>query len=223
MDDIAQTRCVMLRRSILVLMTPVLLTLAMLACAGTPLTGMPVSICSTRVPLPTATVLDGTPLPLPPPPATPVQIQSPADFYLSDVVQVGSAVQLRLLNVGIHPADATRQVYNWELEVTNTGTVDYEIYPSAQMFLSDIRTPSGEISGIWPSTRAAASILGVTFDDYLHSLPPGEMRLFRFAALAPAGEPLRFQFVLDPTVSEGSPVVSWLNEANPFCGAEVAP
>lgn len=222
----------MLLRSIYVLVTPIFMILAILACAGTPLVGTPFYTCPTTIPQPTATVLAGTPIPTPLPQPTPYVILPPADFFLGDAVFVGTSssengVRFRLQSVSSYLAspntDGTaRRIYTWQLEVKNIGTVDYEIFPSAQMFLSEINTTSGNLSGTWFATREATEEINVPFDDDIYTLNPGQTRSFRFATYAPAGQVTRFTLQLDPTVTSGSGAINWANQSNPYCSGDIS-
>lgn len=106
-----------LKRSIYVLVAPIFMAFAVLACVGTVetmrLEGEPLFACPTQVPVATATLpttitpaasattLFGTPTPTPAatttpypvptlaPTATPVVIRPPDDFYVGDAVQIG--------------------------------------------------------------------------------------------------------------------------------------
>ncbi|MDM7993233.1 MAG: hypothetical protein QUS11_07965 [Candidatus Fermentibacter sp.] len=197
------------------------LTWVSLACGGTTLLDGPVYTCPTAIP---PTVLPGTP---PPPLPTPYVITPPQDFFRDDPVIVGAAgaplrVQFRLLTVQSLPASPDkhgqpRRIYSWQLEVHNLGSQPYETFPALQMFLSTLTTPGGDLTGVWPSSQAAAHEAGLTIDPNLYTLPPGQMRVFRFAAYAPPGLAHRFTFALDPTVTAGSPQVTWVNQPNPFC------
>jgi hypothetical protein len=230
-QSLQEVQRTMLLRSIYVLVAPVFMLFAILACAGTPLGGAPAYICPTPVPLPTATVLAGTPQPTPRPQPTPYVILPPADFFVGDAVFIGTSasengVRFRLQGVGSQPASPdtdgnARNVYTWQLEVKNIGTADYEVFPSAQMFLNEISTAYGDQTGAWPATREAADEAGVPFDDDAYRLDAGETRVFRFAAYGPAGQASRFTFQLDPTVSDGSGVVTWTNQSNPYCSSDI--
>ena len=230
-QSLEQTQRTMLLRSIYVLVAPVFMLFAILACAGTPLAGAPAYSCPTPVPLPTSTVLAGTPQPTPLPQPTPYVILPPADFFVGDAVFIGTSasengVRFRLQSVGSQPASPDgngdpRHIYTWQLEVKNIGTADYEVFPSAQMFLNEISTAYGDQNGVWPATREAADEAGVPFDDDAYRLDSGETRAFRFAAYGPAGQASRFTFQLDPTVSDGSGVVTWTNQSNPYCAGDI--
>ncbi|MCI0750115.1 MAG: hypothetical protein L0Y32_06195, partial [Nevskiales bacterium] len=228
-----QVRRTMLLRSIYVLVAPIFMVFAALACAGTPLADAPVYTCPTAVPQPTATTLAGTPSPTLPPPPTPYVITPPQPFYVGDAVFVGGAtspvrVRFRLQNVQSYAAPpgsdgAPRRVYAWQLEVRNAGTGDYQVFPAVQMVLSEVTTASGNIVGTWGSSQAAADAAALTIDNNVYTLARGQTRTFRFAAFAPAGTARRFTFTLDPTVTEGSSVITWTNQTNPYCSGDVAP
>jgi len=222
----------MLLRSIYVLVIPIFMIFAILACAGTALMGSPAYTCPTPIPQATATMLAGTALPTLAPPPTPYIILPPADFYVGDAIFVGSSssengVRFRLQNIMSYPASPdtngdARNITTWQLEVKNIGTSDYEIFPTAQMFLSEINTAYGTVNGVWPATREAADEAGVALDDDAYTLNSGEVRVFRLAAYAPVGQAARFTFQLDPTVSEGSAVMNWTNQINPYCAGDIS-
>jgi hypothetical protein len=198
-----------------------MLTFAALACGGTSLNETPHTICPTAVP---PTVLPGTPAPIPP---TPVIITAPQDFYIGDAVTVGAEgaalrVQFRLMNVQSYAAAPDdegnpRRVYAWQLMVSNLGGEAYAVFPAFQMYASAIATSGGEVVGVWGASKAAADEAELIIDNDLYTLLPGEVRVFRLAAYGPAGSVRRFTFTLDPNVTEGSDVITWLNEANPYC------
>jgi hypothetical protein len=226
-------RQAMLLRSIYLLCVPVFLLFAVLACVGTVLRDGAVYVCPSPIPATAApTVLPGTPLPPPTKlPPTPFVIIPPQDFYVGDAIFVGAAgapvrVRLRLQAVRSFPAAPAggkpRSIYAWALEVKNAGTRNYEIFPAVQLYLSTVMTTSGEMTGAWGSTQAAADEARLTLDDNFYTLAPGETRTFRFAASAPAGSARRFTFTLDPTVTQGSPVITWINQTNPYCAGDIA-
>ena len=225
-----------LRRPAYLLVVPVFLIFAALACAGTPLLDVPIYICPTNVPptaAPVMTLPPGLPTAVPPPipPPTPYIITPPQDFYLGDAVFVGVSgspvrVRFRLQNVRAYPASPSdgqpRSVYAWQLEVKNVGAQDYEVFPALQMYLSTVSTASGDVNGAWGSSQAAADEAGLTIDNEVYTLTPGVTRVFRFAAYGPAGGARRFIFTLDPTVTEGSATITWVNQTNPYCSGDVA-
>jgi hypothetical protein len=162
---------------------------------------------------------------------TPYVIQSPAEFFVGDAVFIGSSgsangVRFRLQNVSAQATSpsgngSARNVFAWQLEVKNIGLEDYEIFPSGQMVLSVITTAYGDETGVWPATREAATAIGASLDENVYTLHSGETRVFRFAAYGPTGQAARFAFTLDPTVSEGSRVMTWTNQANPYCAGDI--
>lgn len=231
-QSLKNIQCTLLMRSIYVLATPVFMVFAALACAGTPLMGSPSYTCPSPIPQPTSTVLADTPQPTPRPQPTPYVIRPPGDFFVGDAVFIGTsqdenAVRFRLQNVTSHSVSpgadgAPRSVYIWQLEVKNIGTADYEVFPSAQMFLNEISTIGGSQAGVWPPTREAANEASVPFDDDSYQMGSGETRVFHLAAYGPAGQASRFTLQLDPTVSDGGGVVIWTNQRNPYCSGDIS-
>lgn len=230
-DNFEETKRILLLRSIYVLVSPVFILLAVLACAGTVLTDVPVYTCSTAVPVATSTTLAGTAVPTMQPSATPYIIVPPADFYLGDAVYVGTSqdvngVRFRLLSVNTYPVSLdedgeARNAYHWQLEVGNIGSGAYEVFPSAQMVLSSVTTVEGEQNGIWYSSREAGEEIGVMVDHNSYVLESGETRLFNLVTLAPVGQATRLTFYLDPTQTQGNSTITWLNQSNPYCGNEI--
>ena len=210
-----------LKQSIYVLVSPIFMFFAMLACAGTPLLDVPSVTCATPI---QATVLPGTPAPIPP---TPVVISAPDDFYIGDRVIVGNPsaplrVQFRLLDVQTYPTspDANgnpRQIVSWRLRVKNIGTQDYEVFPALQMFVSEVDTAFGTETGTWGSTQAAGDLIGQTVDNDIYTLSPVQIRTFRLVTLAPTGLAHLFTFILDPTLTNSSEHITWQNQQNTIC------
>jgi len=196
-----------------------ILGLAMLACAGTPLLDVPSVTCATPV---QPTVLPGTPAPIPP---TPVVLTD--EFYIGDKVIVGNPsaplrVQFRLLDVQTYPTtpdtdNNPRQIVSWRLRVKNIGTQDYEIFPALQMFVSEVDTAYGTQIGTWGATQAAGDLVGQSVDNNIYNLAPDQTRTFQLVTFAPAGTVRRFAFVLDPTVANSNEQVTWQNQQNPLC------
>lgn len=208
-----------LKQSIYVLVSPIFMFFAVLACAGTPLLDVPSVTCPTPV-LPT--VLPGTPAPIPP---TPVVITD--EFYIGDRVIVGNPssplqVEFRLLDVQTFPTSPDsygnpRQIVSWRLRVKNIGTSDYEIFPALQMFVSEVGTAYGTEIGAWGSTQVAGNEIGQTVDNDIYILIPDQTRTFRLVAFVPSGTVSRFEFSLDPTTVDSPTVISWSNQSNPYC------
>jgi hypothetical protein len=209
----------MLKQSVYVLVSPIFMLFAVLACAGTPLLNMPSVTCPTPV---QPTVLPGTPAPIPP---TPVVITD--EFYIGDKVIVGNPssplrVQFRLLDVQTYPTSPDvygipRQIVSWQLRVKNIGTQNYEILPALQMFVSEVDTAYGTVTGTWGSTQTAGDLIGQTVDNDIYTLTPDQTRTFRLVAFAPAGTVRRFAFMLDPMVTDSSEQITWQNHQNSYC------
>ena len=228
----SQLQRTLLLRSIYLLIAPVMLLFAALAC-GTVVTDSAFYTCPTRVP-PTAgpqpTYLPGTPIPLPtplPPPPTPYRISPPQDFYVGDAVfvgQPGAALRLRfrLQNVQTLPAPpmagSPRNLYIWSLEIRNLGSADYETVPVALMVITRLSTANGDVSGTWDTSEAAATAAGIEGENY-DVLTPGSTRVYRLAAYAPAGSVRQFAYLLD---GSGSNRITWVNATNPYCSGDVA-
>ncbi|MEO8608800.1 MAG: hypothetical protein ABI690_12995 [Chloroflexota bacterium] len=227
-----QVRRQMLLRSIYLLVAPVMLVFAVLAC-GTVVTDSAFYVCPTRVP-PTAgpqpTYLPGTPIPLPtpiPPPPTPYRIEPPQDFYVGDAVFVGQSgaalhLRFRLQNVQTLPAlplaGSPRNLYVWSLEIRNLGSANYETVPVALMVIIRLNTVNGEVTGTWDTSEAAMTAAGITNENY-DPLTPGSTRVYRLAAYAPAGSVRQFAYLLD---GSGSNRITWINAANPSCSGDIA-
>jgi len=208
-----------LKQSIYLLVSPIFMLFAVLACAGTPLLDVPSVTCSTPV---QPTVLPGTPAPIPP---TPVVITD--EFYIGDKVIVGNLaaplrVQFRLLDVQTYPTEPDafgnpRQIVSWRLRVKNISTQNYEIFPVLQMFVSEVDTAYGTQTSTWGGTQTAGDLIGQTVDNDIYTLTPDQTRTFRLVAFAPAGTVQRFAFVLDPTVTDSIERITWLHQQNPYC------
>ncbi len=210
----------MLLRSMYVLIAPVMLMFAALAC-GTIVTDSAYYICPTAVPQPTATVLPGTPLPPPEIPPTPYIITPPQDFYVDDAVFVGSQgaplrLRFRLQNVQVQPAE-TGALVTWQLEIHNIGTMTYEAIPPALMLITQITTANGEQTGTWRTSEAAMHAAGFTDESY-DPLSSGATRLYRLAAHIPTGNVNQFTYLLDGESNR----ITWTNQNNPYCAGDIA-
>jgi hypothetical protein len=210
-----------LKQSIYLLVSPIFMIFAVLACAGTPLLDVPSMTCPTPV---QATVLPGTLAPIPP---TPIVISAPDDFYIGDRVIVESPssplrVQFRLLDVQTYPTSPDaygnpRQIVSWRLRVKNIGTQNYENFPAVQMFVSEVDTAYGTQTGTWGATQSAGDLIGQTVDNDIYTLTPNQTLTFRLVAFAPAGTVRRFAFVLDPTVTDFNERITWQNQQDSYC------
>ena len=219
--SLAQVQRSMLLRSIYLLVAPVMLLFAALAC-GTLVTDTASYTCPTAVPQATATTLAGTPMPTLPPPPTPYTITPPQDFYVGDAVFVGQSgaplrLRFRLQNVQSQPA-GSRNLVTWRLEIRNLGSATYETIPVALMVITRINTVNGEQTGTWRTSEAAMQAAGFTNENY-EPLAPGSTRTYRLAAYIPAGSVGQFAYLLD---GDGGNRITWVNTANPYCSGDVA-
>lgn len=218
--SLAQVQRSMLLRSIYLLVAPVMLLFAALAC-GTLVTDTASYTCPTAVPQATATTLAGTPMPTLPPPPTPYTITPPQDFYVGDAVLVGQSgaplrLRFRLQNVQSQPA-GTRNLVTWRLEIRNLGSATYETIPVALMVITRINTVNGEQTGTWRTSEASMNAAGFTNENY-DALSPGATRIYRLAAYIPSGSPDQFAYLLD---GDGGNRITWTNQSNPYCSGDV--
>jgi hypothetical protein len=219
--SLAQVQRSMLLRSIYLLVAPVMLMFAVLAC-GTIITDTASYICPTRVPQATATTLAGKSQPTLPPPPTPYSITPPQDFYVGDAVFVGQQgaplrLRFRLQNIQVQAAGSQNLVM-WRLEIRNLGSTTYETIPVGLMVITRINTASGEQTGTWQTSEAAMAAAGFTSENY-DPLTPGSTRTYRLAAYIPAGSVNQFAYLLD---GDGGNRITWVNAANPYCSGDVA-
>jgi hypothetical protein len=217
---LAQVRRTMLLRSIYVLVAPVMLVFAALAC-GTIVTDMSYYTCPTPIPQPTVTVLAGTPEPTLAPPPTPFTLAPPQDFYVGDAIFVGQQgaplrLRFRLQNVQVQPAGSDNLV-TWRLEIRNLGSATYETVPVALMVITRITTANGAVNGTWNTSESAMNMAGFTNENY-EALPPGATRVYRLAAYIPSGNVRQFAYLLD---GDGGNRITWANQSNPYCSGDV--
>lgn len=226
-QSLESVHCTILLRSIYILIAPVMLIAAILAC-GTVVTDTPFYTCPTPIPptvVPEPTVLPGTPLPFPtliPLSPTPYSITPPQDFYVGDAVFVGQPgtplrLRFRLQNVQVQPAGSLNLV-TWELEIRNLGSAAYETIPVALMSISRVETGNGEQVGTWHTSDTAMASAGFVGENY-DPLTPNLTRIYRLAAYIPAGSVRQFAYLLD---GDGGNRITWVNAANPHCSGDVA-
>lgn len=221
----AQTQRTMLYRSIYVLIAPLVMMGALLAC-GTIVTDTASYVCPTRLPpiyVP-PTVGPGTPIVIPtlPPSPTPYRILPPQDFYRGDAVFIGQPnaalhLRFRLQNVQSQPAPP-QMLYLWSVEIKNLGTTVYETIPVAQAMITQINTSNGGIQGAWLPSEKAMKAAGIASENY-DPLPPGSSRIYRMATYGPAGTVRQLAFLLDEA---GHNRITWINQPNPFCVGDIA-
>lgn len=184
-----------------------------------------------------------TPRPTYTPWPTPTQYVRTNDYFVGDAIYTplqpsGLQLRFRVTNISDLPAgepDSQGQpqsVYVWEFEVKNVGSVEYDIFPAGQMYVSTITLPGGmETEGVWGASIAAAEEAGFTPNYELTDVQPGETKTFRLAAYGPHGTARRTAYVLDvtarddsgaiPTIVPGQNIVSWINEVNTVCTGEI--
>ena len=214
------------------LFAAIVLMAAILAC-GTVVTQTAYYACPTPIPtvvVPQPTPLPGTPLPFPtliPLPPTPYVITPPQDFYVGDAVYVGQPYQplrlrFRLLDINSQPAPPVggnpRNLYTWQLEIANLGSVTYETIPVALMVITRIDTANGQLSGTWNTSEAAMQDAGFSGENY-DALTPGSSQIYRLAAYGPAGSVRQVTYHLD---GDGGNRITWINAANPYCSGDIA-
>lgn len=221
-----QVRRTMLLRSVYLLLAPVMLIFAALAC-GTMVSDTASYTCPTALPQATSTILPGTLSPTLPPLPTPFTITPPQDFYVGDAVFVGQSnaalrLRFRLQQVQTEPVPplggTPRNLVTWRLEIRNLGSTAYETIPVALMVITRINTANGEQSGTWRTSTAAMNAAGFTDENY-DPLLPDTTRLYRLAAFVPAGTVRQFTYLLD---GDGGNRITWVNSANPYCSGDVA-
>lgn len=202
-------------RSNILLLVPMLLIVSALACTGTLtdmlLSGQPNFQCPTATPVAQATAPAGIPTAIPLPTVTPIVIQSPQSFYLDDPVDVGG-IQFRLSNV--FTISGNNIIAVWQIEVRNGRETVYEFFPAGQMI---VRVLADGQTGQWGVSEAAATEAGIPFRYESYRLATGDTQIVQMAAYLPTSTPKEFVYRLDPTTSSDTNVISWVNQANPYC------
>jgi len=202
-------------RFIRILLFPMTIIVSALACTGALtdmlVVGQPTFQCPTVTPVVQATAPVGSPTTIPIPTVTPIVIQSPHPFYLDDPIDVGGVV-FRLSNVVTISSNTI--IATWQLEVRNKRPTVYEFFPAGQMIVSALA--DGQ-SGEWGASEAAAHDAGIPFRYESYRLNPGTIQIVYMAAYLPTSTPQAFVYRLDPTSSSDTNVISWVNQANPYC------
>ena len=173
--------------------------------------------CPTQIPIPTVTILPGTPLPPILIPPTPYVITPPQDFYVDDAVFVGQQnaplrLRFRLQNIMVQPT-ASGNLVTWEMEISNIGSLAYETVPPALMLITRITTVNGVQVGTWRTSETAMNMAGFINENY-DPILPATTRLYRLAAYIPSGTVSQFTYLLD---GEGNNRITWTNQRNPYC------
>jgi hypothetical protein len=163
------------------------------------------------------------------------------DYFVGDAIYTGeqpSGLRLHFRVTDIRGMDAVepdadgqpRSIFVWDLEVTNVGSVEYDLFPAGQMYVSTVTLPGGvEVEGVWGASTGAALEAGFTPQYDMTDIQPGETKTFTLAAYGPRGTARRIAYVLDvtarqggiPTIVPGQNIVSWINEVNTICTGEI--
>ncbi|MBC7294175.1 MAG: hypothetical protein H5T84_08785, partial [Thermoleophilia bacterium] len=163
------------------------------------------------------------------------------DYFVGDAIYTseqpsGLRLRFRVTDIrGLPAAEPDRDgqlqsIYLWTVEIKNVGSVEYDVFPAAQMYVSTIALVSGsEVEGVWGASLAAAEEAGLTPNYEATDIQPGQTKTFTLAAYGPRGIARRIAYVLDvtarggtmPTVVPGQNVVSWINEVNTICTGEI--
>ena len=182
-----------------------------------------------------------TPRPTYTPWPTPTQYVRTNDYFVGDAIYTaeqpsGLRLRFRVVDIwGLSAAEPDEEgqpqsIYRWTVEIKNVGSVEYDVFPAAQMYVSTITLPSGmETEGVWGASLAAAEEAGFTPNYEATDIQPGETRTFTLAAYGPRGTARRISYALDasardrlnPTVVPGRNIVSWINEVNTICIGEI--
>lgn len=178
-----------------------------------------------------------TPVPTYTPYPTPTPYVRTDDYFLGDPVYALTAtlrLRFRVSEITTLPTTvldrrgSPQNVSVWRLEVKNIGGVEYNLFPAAQMYVSEVVTATGAtMQGVWGASVAAAEAAGITPDYDPAAVLPGESRTFSLAAFAPLGTVYRLSFALDltargtQTLVPGTHIVSWLNAHNTDCQGEI--
>jgi hypothetical protein len=182
-----------------------------------------------------------TPRPTYTPWPTPTEYVRTNDYFVGDAIYTGqqpSGLRLRFRVTDIRSTDDVQpdadgqpqSIFVWDLEVTNVGSVEYDLFPAGQMYVSTITLPGGtEVEGVWGASTGAALEAGFTPQYDMAALQPGETQTFTLAAYGPRGTARRIAYVLDvtarggaiPTIVPGQNIVSWINEVNTICTGEI--
>jgi len=173
---------------------------------------------------------------------TPPQYVRTNDYFVGDAIYTSeqpSGLRLRFRVTDIRGMSAAepdeegqpQSIYLWTLEIKNVGSVEYDVFPAAQMYVSTITLPTGaDLDGVWGASLAAAEEAGLTPNYEATDIQPDETKTFTLAAYGPRETAHRISYALDtsardglnPTVVPGRNIVSWINETNTICTGDIA-
>jgi hypothetical protein len=182
-----------------------------------------------------------TPRPTYTPWPTPTEYVRTNDYFVGDAIytpEQPSGLRLRFRVTNIRQVDTAERdkqgqfqsIFIWDFEVKNIGSVEYDLFPAGQMYVSTITLPSGlEQNGVWGASLAAAEEAGLTPNYDLTDIQPDETKTFTLAAYGPRGTARRISYILDVTERDdgistlvpGQNIVSWINEVNTICTGEI--
>lgn len=182
-----------------------------------------------------------TPRPTYTPWPTPTQYVRTNDYFVGDAIYTSeqpSGLRLRFRVTDIRGMSAAepdeegqpRSIYLWTAEIKNVGSVEYDVFPAAQMYVSTITLSGGsDLDGVWGASLAAAEEAGLTPNYEATDIQPDETKTFTLAAYGPRGTAHRISYALDtsardglnPTVVPGRNIVSWINEINTICTGDI--
>lgn len=185
--------------------------------------------------------ITATPRPTYTPWPTPTQYVRTNDYFVGDAIYTSeqpSGLRLRFRVTDIRGMSAAepddegqpQSIYLWTVEIKNVGSVEYDVFPAAQMYVSTITLPGGmETEGVWGASLAAAEEAGLTPNYEATDIQPDGTKTFTLAAYGPRGTAHRISYALDtsardglnPTVVPGRNIVSWINEVNTICTGEI--
>jgi hypothetical protein len=183
-----------------------------------------------------------TPRPTYTPWPTPTPYVRTNDYFVDDAIYTStqpSGLRLRFRVTDIYDVAAVepdedgqqRSIFVWAIEIKNVGSLEYDVFPAAQMYISTITLPSGiETEGVWGASQAAAEEAGLPSSIVITDIQPGETKSFTLAAYGPRGTARRIAYALDttgrdpgnPTQVPGRNIVSWINEVNTICSGDIA-
>jgi hypothetical protein len=164
------------------------------------------------------------------------------DYFVGDAIYTseqpsGLRLRFRVTNIRDVPAaepdedGQLQSIYLWTIEIRNVGSVEYDVFPAAQMYVSTITLFGGsDLEGVWGASLAAAEEAGLTPNYEATDIQPDETKTFTLAAYGPRGTAHRISYALDtsardglnPTVVPGRNIVSWINEINTICTGDIA-
>jgi hypothetical protein len=178
-----------------------------------------------------------TPVPTYTPYPTPTLYVRTNDYFLGDPVYTSGTLRVRFRVTAVTGQSTSvsdlqgnlQNIYVWQLEVKNIGSVEYALFPVGQMYISQIVTPGGAtIDGVWGASLQAAQAANVTTNYDPVGLQPGQTQTFTLAAFGPVGTVYRLSYAMDssergsgPTQVPGANIVSWLSAVNTICTGEI--